>query len=120
MSGAIPPLPQYASTAWCSVKTQRQLYLLYYCMLRYFVCRKAYRIKPYRNMQTFHFLFQDLIKEIRYYAVRRTGGLLLAVYVMQTFYETNLLHNIDNDDDYEINFSSGELIIVSSYTYADL
>jgi hypothetical protein len=22
MSGAIPPLPQYASTAWCSVKAQ--------------------------------------------------------------------------------------------------
>jgi hypothetical protein len=28
MSGAIPPLPQYASMAWCSVKEQGQLYLL--------------------------------------------------------------------------------------------
>jgi hypothetical protein len=28
MSGAIPPLPQYASMAWCSVKTQGKLYLL--------------------------------------------------------------------------------------------
>jgi len=27
MSGAIPPLPQYASTAWCSVKARGQLYL---------------------------------------------------------------------------------------------
>jgi hypothetical protein len=28
MSGAIPPLPQYASIAWCSFKAQEQLYLL--------------------------------------------------------------------------------------------
>jgi len=28
MSGATPPLPQYAFTAWCSVKAQGQLYLL--------------------------------------------------------------------------------------------
>jgi hypothetical protein len=27
MSGSIPPLPQYAFTAWCSVKAQGQLYL---------------------------------------------------------------------------------------------
>jgi hypothetical protein len=29
MSGAIPPLPQYASMAWCSVKAQGQLYLIF-------------------------------------------------------------------------------------------
>jgi hypothetical protein len=28
MSVAIPPLPQYAFIAWCSVKAQGQLYLL--------------------------------------------------------------------------------------------
>jgi hypothetical protein len=28
MCGAIPPLPQYAFMAWCSVKVQGQLYLL--------------------------------------------------------------------------------------------
>jgi hypothetical protein len=28
MCGAIPPLPQYALMAWCSVKAQGQLYLL--------------------------------------------------------------------------------------------
>jgi len=27
MRGAIPPLPQYAFMAWCSVKAQGQLYL---------------------------------------------------------------------------------------------
>jgi len=27
MSGAVPPLPQYAFMAWCSVKAQGQLYL---------------------------------------------------------------------------------------------
>jgi hypothetical protein len=27
MSGTIPPLPQYAFMAWCSVKAQGQLYL---------------------------------------------------------------------------------------------
>jgi len=30
MSGAIHPLPQYASMAWCSVKAQGQLYLYLY------------------------------------------------------------------------------------------
>jgi hypothetical protein len=28
MSGAMPPLPQYALMAWCLVKAQGQLYLL--------------------------------------------------------------------------------------------
>jgi hypothetical protein len=28
MCGTIPPLPQYAFMAWCSVKAQRQLYNL--------------------------------------------------------------------------------------------
>jgi len=30
MSGAIPPLPQYAFMAWYSIKAQRQLYLYLY------------------------------------------------------------------------------------------
>jgi hypothetical protein len=30
MSGAIPPLPQYTVTAWCSVKAQGQLHLYLY------------------------------------------------------------------------------------------
>jgi hypothetical protein len=30
MSEAIPPLPQYAFMAWCSVKAQGQLYLHLY------------------------------------------------------------------------------------------
>jgi hypothetical protein len=30
MSGVIPPLPQYAFMAWCSVKAQGQLYLYLY------------------------------------------------------------------------------------------
>jgi hypothetical protein len=34
MSGAIPPLPPYASTAWCSVKAQGQLYLYLYILHR--------------------------------------------------------------------------------------
>jgi len=33
MSGAIPPLPQYALMSWCSVKAQGQLYL-YLCRVR--------------------------------------------------------------------------------------
>jgi len=34
MHAAVPPLPQYAFTAWCSVKAQGQLYLLplYICI----------------------------------------------------------------------------------------
>jgi hypothetical protein len=30
MSGGIPPFPQYALMAWCSVKAQEQLYLYLY------------------------------------------------------------------------------------------
>jgi hypothetical protein len=33
MSGAIPPLPQYAFMAWCLVKAQGQLYLYLYLYL---------------------------------------------------------------------------------------
>jgi len=29
MSGAIPPLPQYAFTAWCSAEAQGQLFTFY-------------------------------------------------------------------------------------------
>jgi len=35
MRGAIPPFPQYAFKAWCSVKAQRQLYFKY--MYFYFI-----------------------------------------------------------------------------------
>jgi hypothetical protein len=33
MNGSIPPLPQYASIAWCFVKAQGQLYLYLYLYL---------------------------------------------------------------------------------------
>jgi hypothetical protein len=29
MSGAVPPLPQYAFMAWCLVKAQGQLYIFF-------------------------------------------------------------------------------------------
>jgi hypothetical protein len=35
MSGAIPPLPQYALMAWYSVKAQGQLYLYLYNIQEY-------------------------------------------------------------------------------------
>jgi hypothetical protein len=36
MRGAIPPLPQYVFMAWCSVKTQGQIYpyIIHYRVLR--------------------------------------------------------------------------------------
>jgi len=46
MSGAIRPLPQYASTAWCSVKALGQLYL-YLC--HYIVSVLYSVIKQYVN-----------------------------------------------------------------------
>jgi hypothetical protein len=33
MSGAIPPLPQYAFMGWCLVEAQEQLYLLFIRLL---------------------------------------------------------------------------------------
>jgi hypothetical protein len=38
MSGALPPLPQYAFMAWCSVKAQGQLYLYLLPLKRSDVC----------------------------------------------------------------------------------
>jgi len=35
MSGAIPPLPQYAFMSWCSVKVQGQLTFYLYIYYRY-------------------------------------------------------------------------------------
>jgi hypothetical protein len=40
MSGAKPPLPQYAFMAWCLVKAQGQLYLYHISEIRYAKCRK--------------------------------------------------------------------------------
>jgi len=36
MGGAVPTLPQYAFTAWCSLKTQEQLYLYIYVLIGLF------------------------------------------------------------------------------------
>jgi hypothetical protein len=33
MSGAIPPLSQYAFMVWCSVQAQGQLYLYFYTLI---------------------------------------------------------------------------------------
>jgi hypothetical protein len=41
MSGAIPPLPQYAFMARCSVKAQGQLYLYLY-LLSQLIMERAY------------------------------------------------------------------------------
>jgi len=41
MSGAIPPLPQYAFMVWCSVKAQGQLYI--FTLL---VCREILKTEP--------------------------------------------------------------------------
>jgi hypothetical protein len=42
MSGTIPPLPQYAFIAWCSVKAKGQLYLyLYILEERHVLCTRA-------------------------------------------------------------------------------
>jgi hypothetical protein len=35
MSGAVPPLPQYAFMAWSSVKAQGQLYLCSLCVISF-------------------------------------------------------------------------------------
>jgi hypothetical protein len=47
MNGAIPPLPQYISMAWCSVKAQGQIYLLcinYPFQLTVLVLMQAYAV----------------------------------------------------------------------------
>jgi hypothetical protein len=47
MSGAIPPLPQYAFMAWCSVKAQGQLYL--YLLDRYRVSENRVLRRIFRH-----------------------------------------------------------------------
>jgi hypothetical protein len=46
MSGVIPPLPQYAFMAWCSVKAQGQLYLYIYLYLSQCLT-KQHAVKTY-------------------------------------------------------------------------
>jgi hypothetical protein len=36
MGGAVPPLPQYAFMAWCSVRASRGTTLLYFLSLRFY------------------------------------------------------------------------------------
>jgi hypothetical protein len=48
MGGAIPPHPQYASIAWCSVKPQGQLYLLLMV-----VNEACYRVKHGDNVNIY-------------------------------------------------------------------
>jgi hypothetical protein len=47
MSGAIPPLPQYAFMAWCSVKAQGQLYLYLYLYLYFTRWRPVVSFTPH-------------------------------------------------------------------------
>jgi hypothetical protein len=42
MSGPMPPLPQYAFMAWCSVETQGQLYIYRY---RFIICNLNQRTR---------------------------------------------------------------------------
>jgi hypothetical protein len=55
MSGAIPPLPQYAFMAWCSVKAQGQLYL--YLYLYY---HKRYQYMKSGNAESTNHMFPDV------------------------------------------------------------
>jgi hypothetical protein len=54
MSGAIPPLPQYASMAWCSVKAEGQLTFSFYL-----IC-----IEPFRAWEVNIHAFTELGSEI--------------------------------------------------------
>jgi hypothetical protein len=54
MRGAIPPLPQYACVAWCSVKAQGQLYLSFS-----HVCIHLSRLKCFTSLHA--------TNEIRWY-----------------------------------------------------
>jgi hypothetical protein len=62
MSGAIPPLPKYALMAWCSVKAQGQLYLLY----------------PYRATDPAHPTLRDLITVEIFYKVYELPYIVIA------------------------------------------
>jgi hypothetical protein len=49
MSGAIPPLPQYAFMAWCSVKEQGQLYLYIYLYLYVYNIKLIFKLAEVSN-----------------------------------------------------------------------
>jgi len=52
MSGAIPLLPRYAFMAWCSVKTQEQLYFY----LAYFILWQVFVTARSSELNQIHFL----------------------------------------------------------------
>jgi len=49
MSGAIPPLPQYAFVAWCLLKAQGELYTYIYNDLNIYI----YIYKCFQQLETF-------------------------------------------------------------------
>jgi hypothetical protein len=73
MSGAIPPFPQYAYIAWCSVKAQGQLYL-------YLETVRAVRLKK-KSMETSLSLFEiarGTLRKLSGKCQYSTGELLFA------------------------------------------
>jgi hypothetical protein len=49
MSGAVPPLPQYAFMAWCPVKAQGQLYIYLFAFERGNVPSGSIKGRKYLN-----------------------------------------------------------------------
>jgi hypothetical protein len=101
MSGAIPPLPQYAFLAWCLVKAQGQLYLYLHLLARALklhihtaweglyscTCDEFYSLIIWVEM---HFLYSHIPD-------RRTYALLHYFHVMGSVYFSSLfrvLHSV--------------------------
>jgi hypothetical protein len=57
MSGAIPPLPQYAFMAWCLVKAQGQLELYLYLILYIYLATVQHNLKSGTAVALGHFSY---------------------------------------------------------------
>jgi hypothetical protein len=79
MSGPIPPLPQYAFMAWCSVKAQGQIYLyLYECETWSLTLRKGHRLRVSRA--------NSRILGCK----REEANCIMSVFVIVTLHQTSL------------------------------
>jgi hypothetical protein len=80
MSGVIPPLPQYAFMAWCSVKAQGQLYfiLLYHKTTEkrqgistHLSLKTIMRYTPYVLGLTYYTIYKGVSKSFRTQSVTK-------------------------------------------------
>jgi len=83
MSGDLPPLPQYAPIAWCSVKkAQGQLYLLPFLTTSFLTAKNSHSVGRYHGTVQFEqvtmdqngFMFMSTTSHLPEYCINTEGN----------------------------------------------